>query len=318
MNAYSFVIPARDEAESVARLIGSIHAFAPDDGPHEIIVVDNGSTDATGEEARRAGARVLMSSARTIGAARNAGVENATGEILIFLDADCTLTKEWHERIDAILPRVRGGAFVCAGAQVFPPRSPRHVLWEHWFLPFASQPDASHIGSAHFICRRDDFLTVGGFDESLATGEDYDLCARFKRKGGVLLNDPALRVEHHGFPTTLSAFLRRERWHGRGDAGSLRSVVQSRVAVASLVFVGALVTSVTTLALGRGGIAATAAVGAVTILLASAIRKFRHAGVRTVVVSSLVFVPYYLGRFLSLVDGIRAGLRSQRAPVARR
>lgn len=301
---YSFVIPAHNEGAGIVGCIRSAQRFAPTDGAHEIIVVNNRSTDDTSAQAASAGARVIDSRATTIAAVRNEGVAAASGEVLIFLDADCHLTEEWQRYVPEALDAVRAGHCVCAGAQVYPPREPRSLLWEHWFLPFALQPDASHIGSAHLICTRAGFDAIRGFDAALETGEDYDFCARMLAAGGRLINDARLRVEHHGFPRTLREFVRRERWHGRGDAVSLERVLRSKVALMSIAFVGGLAAAVV-LAFVWPLAAGLMLACALALPLVAATAKFRHAGLVTWATSAGIFVPYFWGRFLAVVDGMR-------------
>ncbi len=81
----AIIIPALNEAGNIRRLIGEI----PPELPAEIIVVDNGSTDATGDEAHAAGARVVSEPRRGYGYACAAGVEAAEfADVLVFLDGD--------------------------------------------------------------------------------------------------------------------------------------------------------------------------------------------------------------------------------------
>ena len=85
----SFVVPAFNEEHELPASLESIRVAAETAGQSfEIIVVDDASTDATAEIARRAGARVLSVNYRHIAAVRNAGARAAQGEILFFVDAD--------------------------------------------------------------------------------------------------------------------------------------------------------------------------------------------------------------------------------------
>src|SRR5213593_3560499 len=85
----SFLIPAHNEELELPATLDAIHAAAADAAqPHEIIVVDDASTDATPEIASRGGAKVVRISRRQIAAARNAGGRAARGEYVFFVDAD--------------------------------------------------------------------------------------------------------------------------------------------------------------------------------------------------------------------------------------
>ena len=82
------VLPARDEAEGLPSVLAGVKA-ALAGVPHEVLVVDDGSSDATGDVARRAGARVLRHPfALGNGAAVKAGIRAARGEVVALLDAD--------------------------------------------------------------------------------------------------------------------------------------------------------------------------------------------------------------------------------------
>ena len=83
----SFVIAAYNEAPSVGRVVAGVRAHTP--GLLEVLVVDDGSTDATGAEAERAGARVIrLPRNRGKGEALRAGIRASTGDVLMFIDAD--------------------------------------------------------------------------------------------------------------------------------------------------------------------------------------------------------------------------------------
>src|SRR5512139_3187811 len=94
----SIIIPAYNEErligqclQSVAKAIAANHDFG---FTHEIIVVDNNSTDNTANLAKQAGAHVIFEPINHIARARSAGASAATGDWLIFLDADCLLNTD--------------------------------------------------------------------------------------------------------------------------------------------------------------------------------------------------------------------------------
>lgn len=274
--------------------------------------MDNRSTDETAELARRSGAKVVSSGAGTIGAVRNEGVRASRGDIVVFLDADCALTESWSSEFPRLIQRVEQETPSCAGSLASPPPDEDVFIWKHWFEPNVKYWAHSHIGSAHLICSRDTFRDLGGFDESLETGEDFDFCIRVQRAGGALLNVPAMRVDHYGFPRTWLGFFRRERWLGRGDAKSVRAFLASKAALVSVSF-SALV--------GLGSLAAPAGASRVSIpafataalvLLATSLVKYRRAGVRVQMAILPFLAVYFLARTFSVVDEI--GRRLTRKP----
>src|SRR5258708_2014695 len=104
----SIIIPAYNEE---ALLGGTLRALGAATDvlnlPHEVIVVDDGSADRTAEIARAHGARVVAVSVRHIAAARNAGAKVATGNLLVFVDADTLVSPEV---LQGAVAAVRAGA----------------------------------------------------------------------------------------------------------------------------------------------------------------------------------------------------------------
>lgn len=212
----SFVIPALNEEKNIAKILPSIHQALKniEKIQYEIIVADNGSTDKTKERAQKMGARVIDVPKVTIGHARNVGAEHAINDILVFLDADITLGDSWGEEfISNTLPLLKRTHNVVTGAQY---KVPPKASWVevHWFKPVEYE-DPNGINGGHLIITKSFFKELNGFNASLESGEDSDICIRARKKGTVF-NNPHLNAIHHGFPTTLLDFFKRQRWYGRG------------------------------------------------------------------------------------------------------
>lgn len=109
----SVVIPAHDEAPSIAGVVARCRAHTP--GLLEVIVVDDGSRDATASEAERAGARVVrLDRNEGKGVALRRGIAEAQGEVLVFLDGD---GQDWPEEIPALLEALRPGVAMVIGSR---------------------------------------------------------------------------------------------------------------------------------------------------------------------------------------------------------
>lgn len=101
---YSIIIPALNEEEYIEKSIRALQRQNFSKELFEIIVVDNGSDDHTIEYARNAGANIVVSEAkRGTNAARNRGIKESRGEILVFLDADTEPHEQWIADIDKIM-----------------------------------------------------------------------------------------------------------------------------------------------------------------------------------------------------------------------
>lgn len=101
---FSIIIPALDEEKLITRAIESLQKQSIDRSLFEIIVVDNGSTDKTFSYAHKAGAdKVFTEEKRGTNMARQKGVEESSGEIIAFLDADCEAPSNWLSQIESHL-----------------------------------------------------------------------------------------------------------------------------------------------------------------------------------------------------------------------
>ena len=179
MIRHSLVIPAYNEARLLPRLLDSVDAarlrYA---GGVQVIVADNGSSDATATLALRRGCEVARMAKRCIAAARNGGARLAQGESVCFIDADAVIHRDTFRAIDEALarPEVVGGA-----TGVYPERWSIGIvaIWAA-IMPFVW---ATRMDTGVVFCRRADFESIGGYDEEREFAEDVVFMWALKRFG---------------------------------------------------------------------------------------------------------------------------------------
>jgi rSAM/selenodomain-associated transferase 2 len=170
----SVVIPALDEELLLPRCLASLE----DQIDHELILVDGGSHDRTIDLAESAGALVVRSPRANRGLQMNLGARRASGQILLFLHADCRLPPGALAAVEALLRSrddVVGGCFTMR----LDSRSPlcRVASWGGDLYHRTGRP---LFGDRAVFVRRDAFEDVGGFRE-LPIMEDVDLARRLRR-----------------------------------------------------------------------------------------------------------------------------------------
>lgn len=176
----SFVVPAFNEEQLLSRTICALNAAAQALGePFEVVVVDDSSTDRTAEIARRHSARVVSVNHRQIAATRNAGAKAATGEMLIFVDADTAVTEA---AVRAAVVAMRRGAVGGGCATRFDGRIPLYAR----ILLATMIPLYRLMGFAagcFLFCTREAFHAVGGFDETMFGAEEAAMSRSLARQG---------------------------------------------------------------------------------------------------------------------------------------
>ncbi|HWW89111.1 MAG TPA: glycosyltransferase [Vicinamibacterales bacterium] len=210
----TFVVPVRNDAARLRRCLTSINDNQSG-GRVEIVVADNCSTDESAAVARFAGATVLVMPGR-VSELRNAAAAVATTDILAFVDADHVIDPSWTKVAVEVLREDSVGA---TGA---PYETPPDVNWvQRAYNRFRSHRGGVHdvewLGSGNLAIRRNAFQAIGGFDTSLETCEDVDLCNRLRLAGHRIVSDARLRSVHYGDPETLSALFFSELWRGRDN-----------------------------------------------------------------------------------------------------
>lgn len=298
----SFVIPAYNESQNIEQVILSINQHAPDHIPREIIIVDHESTDDTAELARSAGATVIVSSASTVAANRNIGAARSSGNILVFLDADVLLSKEWAYNIIDTIEQIVSGRRMLTGSWVCVSRNPS-LLEKWWFRPLEQAAVKSHMNTGHMIIAKHLFDEMNGFDARYETGEDYEFSSRAKKAGIEIIDNKKLIAYHEGNPRTLVEFIKREYWHGRGDAVSLKAILESKVAMLAIAF--ALLHVLLLISSFYSSIAAFALIG--TILLVTFIpawAKFSKEPFHVIAFNCMIYYAYFWARVVSMASAL--------------
>jgi glycosyltransferase involved in cell wall biosynthesis len=216
----SIIIPALNEEENLARVLPAV--IAQIDANDEVIVVDNGSHDRTTAVAISFNSKVVGQSKRSRACARNAGLREANGEFIVFLDADCIPQPDWLKELLAPFKNSSIGAVAgeiinldCGDPMDRYLNQKGHLTqaenFKHPFLPFGA--------TANLAFRNIALAETGMFDEDLLDGEDADLCWRMQLKTsfGLFLAVSSIVSHQHHF--SVMDLLRQKRRHAYAAAG---------------------------------------------------------------------------------------------------
>jgi mycofactocin glycosyltransferase len=217
----SVIIPARNEGRSITRLIQSVQQQAPAGWGVEVVLVDDGSTDDTADRARAAGARVLELGRRPGGGnpavARNRGALFASGDTLVFLDADCAPAPGW---LPSLLAGYDAGAAVVGGALDLPDGLSAMARCDYycgWYHVHSRRPagDVPNHPPGNLSVRRAEFARTPGFTEQQPVAyahEELAWQAEIRGRGGRIVFEPRAIAFHYNRPGFLNLLRRNYRW----------------------------------------------------------------------------------------------------------
>lgn len=253
----SVVIPVKDRADELRNCLISLDKLNYPRQRLEIIVVDDGSSDATPAVARELGALLVASGAVAGGPAlaRNQGARVATGEILAFIDSDCIASPQW---LLELLP-VFAEADVAAVGGLVDGRYDDTALDRYEAvmsslslggreISGSAGDDTFYLPSCNLLVRRAAFMAASGFRPALQVGEDVDLTWRLRDAGWKIVYLPAGKV-WHAHRSRLWPFMKRRFDYGTSE-GLLKQlhpergkkmVIPATLAITLGLLVGALV-----------------------------------------------------------------------------
>jgi GT2 family glycosyltransferase len=215
--AYSVVVPARDAAPFLAETVASVRAQSVP--PAEIVVVDDASTDGTGDLARSLGTTVVAhDTARGAARSRNAGIVRTRTPLVAFLDADDLWRADHAARLLQFFASPRT-VLACSGHERFGAMTGRADLsaLAGVHADFADRLwEGNPISQSSVIARRECLVAVGGYDESLRVSEDYEMWFRVAQLGDVAVSpEPTLLRRIHASQLSKSTTFLSDAWRVR-------------------------------------------------------------------------------------------------------
>ena len=189
----SIIIPTLREERFLERTLENLKSLTL---PHEIIITDGGSTDGTLDIARRYTDKITVWThphRQTFGQAKNAGAALATGEFLVFIDAD-VLVPEPQEFFEEMLRAFDGNKRLLAITVPLKPWPENHSWVDaffcaplNWFYIISNNVFHSGNASGEFqMIHRESFRRIGGYHEKLAAGEDNEVFRQIAAHGRTL------------------------------------------------------------------------------------------------------------------------------------
>ena len=306
----SFVIPVRNDAERLRRCLRSIRANSYVASAVEIVVADNGSIDDSVAVALAEGASVLDLPGLRVGQLRNRAAAMTHGDVLAFVDADNEISSGWIAAAAAALAAEHVGA---VGAPYLPPSPSTWVqrLYDGLRRHPQGRERVSWLGSGNMAVRRVAFIEVNGFDTTLETCEDVDLCRKLAARGYTILSDSRLENIHYGDPRTLANVFYGELWRGRDNVRvslrtprAWRTLVSAAIPAGVLVALLAIVTGLAMRSVVGLELTATASLAIVALIIARATLMVRGSILADLAPAFTVAAAYELGRAFALTTRV--------------
>ena len=199
----SIIITTKNEEFNISRLLKSMPISKNE---IEVIIVDAGSTDKTCEIAKSYDFVKLISAPSSLrGGGRNIGIKKASGDVIVFLDADTEISDTWYKELTTSMKQYD----IVAGYSPDPegrhlPRVPIYVNGQDITYP-----------TCNIAYKREIFEKVGYFREEMITAEDIELNYRCVQAGYIIFYNPKMMVNHYQRTTRLG-FAKQAFWNGYG------------------------------------------------------------------------------------------------------
>jgi GT2 family glycosyltransferase len=210
------VVVAVCRDDRARRLLESLASQSAPRDAYEVVVVENGSSDLADTDGAYGITRYAHRPLANAAAARNVGLDLARGRFLLLTDADCVARPDWIEKLTG---RLSGGEVAAAGGLIVK-HEPLTWAQRHAITVVDGQRKLSYLPALHlpYVAGANaGFVTstlreVGGFDETLQSGNDVDVCYQLGLRGYRIGLASDAVVEHDDRATVIAHFRRFHRY----------------------------------------------------------------------------------------------------------
>ncbi len=231
----SIIIAVKNGEKTVKKALDSI--FRLEFEQFEVIVVNDGSTDSTGEILKSYGDKISVINTDGEGPskARNTGIEKSQGKYIVFTDADCIVDKQWLNELekgfnsadDNMVAGIGGVQLSPSDDSVFGKTIAEYMSAVGFVTDYIKKErengiyDTEHNPTCNVMYDRKIFSEVGNFLEGLWPGEDVEFDYRVKKRGYRILFNPSAKVYHYR-PDNLRNFLKMMYKYGKAQGWLVR------------------------------------------------------------------------------------------------
>ena len=218
----SIIIPVYNPGHVERECLRSVTCQNYFENNYEIIVIDDGSDADIGRFFADFPVKILKQLHRGPAAARNTGIKHSRGDIIVFLDSDCIVDKDWiMSHVQAHQDHSARGINVgCIGGAIGPYLKDINFIevcdyYSSWYLPprsFNNRNEYEYLPTTNLSMRRDVVNRIGGFDDSLWCGEDSALGMELREFGYSIVKIPEINCYHKGRRTLKGYFRHHYHW----------------------------------------------------------------------------------------------------------
>jgi glycosyltransferase involved in cell wall biosynthesis len=310
----TIIIPTKNEETRLHNCLTAIKNLDYSSDLIEIIIIDNGSIDSTVEIAHSFGARVYIKPGLKVSGLRNVGATYSNGEVLCFVDADVIVSKGW---LNAALKHLSAPDIGCITGII---NIPQKATWVErtWALNRKVEKDFFEVkwaSSMNMIISKDTFMKVGGFSESIVTGEDVEFSDRLRRSGYKNFFDIGVSVVHVGEAKTLKTFIKKERWRGYSDFDLLIAndfhVSNLRHAIQPLFFIFSIIALIISTFCSNVMLSVLFIVSIFFLpILKTILVLKKQKNTRNIPQLIIVWFVYYIARSIAIFDNIKDKIKN--------